>query len=250
MSTKYALVAEYDAEGGPEETGKDAAGNAYGPTPEGSFVVAYCAKHHDSKLYPAWSTLAWGTPLRENKGDVEYLANRSWKSLTELWNKLKVANITLTPADTTHEIKKRYDQLYASEAVPDKWVFNDFGHMTCYYFRDVNHNGVFDPKTEKLQTQFVHTRPDDEATAARFPNQTIVLEKSHGCIHVKPADIDEMIRKGYLKRGNHIIVHTYADVPPIMPIAKGDPPYQVHFYPAGDLIQVRGRHHTARRHSN
>jgi hypothetical protein len=249
VSTKHALVAQYDAEGGPREKGTDSAGNKFGPTPSGNFVIAYCHKHHDSTLYPAWSTLAWGTPLRENGGDVEYQENGKWKSLTELWNKKNVGKGSIyTHSDTVAEVKRRHDELYASASIPKTWVFNDFGHMTCYYFDDVKGDGAFDPKTERVRSTYLHTTPDDEATAARYPKGTIVLHKSHGCIHLAPKDIDEMVAHKYLKRGNHIIVHTYLDAPPKMTIEKGDPPYQLHFYPLAGLIQVRGLHH-ARKHA-
>jgi hypothetical protein len=251
MSSRYALIAEYDAEGGPDFQGKDPSGNAFGPTPPGDFVIAQCAKHHDSNLYPLWSTLAWGTPIRENKGDVEYLSAKRWDSLTTLWNRKKVAEKALhrelVPAETVELVKQRHDELYATAKVPNTWVFNDFGHMTCYFFKDINHNGIFDPKTEKLQSQYIHTTPKDEAIATLYPTQAIVLDKSHGCIHVKPNDIDEMIRKGFLKRGNHIVVHPFSDSAPIMHVTSGDPPYQLHFFPTEGVLQVRGLHHSSRK---
>jgi len=240
MSSKFVVVAEYDAKGGPETKGKDAAGNAFGPTPVDDFVIARCGKHHNSQLYKLWSTLAWGTPLREHTGDVEYEDGSKWHSLTRLWNRLRVASRALTTAETTQIILDRYDELYATKLIPPTWVFNDFGHMTCYFFKDLNGDGRLDGK-EKLQTQFLHTTPNDEATAARFPTQTIVLSRSHGCIHVKPAAIDDMIKKGYLKRGNHLVVHTYHEAPPVTTVKYGHAPYQVHFFPGVGKIQVRGK---------
>jgi hypothetical protein len=239
MATKFAIVAEFAAEGGPVSTGVDANGNRLGPTNKGKYVIARCGKHSNSRLYKTWSTLPWGTPLREHNGDVEYKSDGSWKSLTDLWKKLKVVPAAFTSADTKRDVQARHDELYGTQVVPTTWVFNDFGHMTCYYFKDLDGDRKLDKGTEKISSEFIHTTPDNEAQDAL--SQTIVLDKSHGCVHVKPDDIDTMMAKGYLAKGNTVVVHTYTDIPPIQPVENGRKPFQVHFYPGFGLIQVRGR---------
>jgi hypothetical protein len=248
MGSKYVLVAEYDAEGGPDSPGAGSDGLPAGPTPKGNFVIAKCAPHHDSSLYPTWSTLAWGTPLREYNGDVEYQSKGAWLSLTALWNLKHASSVTLIPDNTVLAVKERYDRLYGEHKVPNTWVFNDFGHIACYVFKDVNHNGVFDAKVEKLRTEYIHTTPSNEAAFARSPKATITLDRSHGCVHVKPNDITEMISKGYLKKGNQFIVHSYAAMAPIQTTVSGGPPYEVHFFPGSGLIQIRGHHHATPKH--
>ncbi len=86
----------------------------------------------------------------------------------------------------------------------------------------------------------IHTTPADEALTATGHQNQIQLGVSHGCIHVKPADIDDMIRKLYLAKGNHIIVHPYYEAAPHEPIRVANPPYEVHFYPFSQKIYIRG----------
>jgi hypothetical protein len=58
---------------------------------------------------------------------------------------------------------------------------------------------------------------------------------------VKPNDIDDMRNQGYLKAGNHIIVHSFKESPPALGVGTGAPPYELHFFPNVGKIQVRGR---------
>lgn len=59
------------------------------------------------------------------------------------------------------------------------------------------------------------------------------LTESHGCIHVKPGDIDEMIRLRYLTKNSRVVVHRYAETrsPFAKPRISHSRPYEVHFYP-------------------
>ena len=88
----------------------------------------------------------------------------------------------------------------------------------------------------------IHSTPDDEAlTAKGVPGVEIELCESHGCIHVKPADIDDMIRRGFMKPGNPIFIHSYTEQAPIGPVDIGGHfPYEVHFFPMFIKIVVKG----------
>lgn len=37
---------------------------------------------------------------------------------------------------------------------------------------------------------------------------------SHGCVHIQPVDRDEMMRKGYLKKGVVVEIKPYGEVGP------------------------------------
>lgn len=228
---KKVVVAIYDAMGGPEkpEMGRD--GNMKTPTKQGQFTVEKCAPHVSVHRYKHWSGVSWGTPLREQKGKLEVYMARS-----KVWMPLE----NFTPV-TKDEILQEHERLYGKYEIPNKWVFNDFGHMTCYYFKDVNGNKKLDGK-EHREGDMIHPTPGNEAQAARgTPNVEIELGGSHGCIHVKPADIDEMIEKSYMKPGNPIFVHPFAENPPSGAVdLHGRFPYEVHFYPMYQKIVVKG----------
>lgn len=130
--------------------------------------------------------------------------------------------------------------LYGRWTLPDRWVFNDFGHQTCYFFKDINHNRKLDDK-ESIHPEFIHTTPVVEAmTEQSVPISAIELGESHGCIHVKPRDIDDMIIKGYLKKGNSMIVHSYIAKAPFGIGSRGRPPFEVHFYPGSKKLVIFG----------
>ena len=89
----------------------------------------------------------------------------------------------------------------------------------------------------------IHPTPVDEALAAQGkPNAEIELEGSHGCIHVRPADIDDMIVRGYLRTGNALFVHPYSENAPTDGTdTRGHYPFEVHFFPMALKLVVKGR---------
>jgi len=220
------IVGTYDAVGGPKKAFKAHDGYRAGPTDAGEYVIAYCGKHSSSKYYRYWSKVRWGTPLREKRGVLQVYVNKRWRPLKNF-----------TPA-TKDVIMDRHKALYGTRKLPSKWVFNDFGHLTCYFFKDLDKDRRKD-KNERIHSELIHTTPDDEASTAQ--GKPVILTESHGCIHVKPNDIDEMRKKGYLKPGNSLIIHGYKKVAPIGPKGLGGPPFEVHFFPGAKKIVIEGR---------
>jgi hypothetical protein len=224
-------VDSYEAVGGPAIPVMGWDGFEAGPTDEGTYVVAYCAKHRSSR-YRNYSSIPWGTPLRENNGSLEVFINKRWQSLAIFSDLSK------------DEILDEYGRLYNRRTLPSTWVFNDFGHLTCYFFKDLNDNGKLDwDKGEYIHGEFMHTTPDNEAETAlsRTDNTVqVILFESHGCIHVKPDDIDDMKRKGYLQRGYKIYIHKYSDTIVLPQSGLGQPPFELHFYPGMKKIIVKG----------
>jgi hypothetical protein len=220
------LVKTYDGVGGPATPKRNTDdGFEAGPTDPGQYIVAYCGKH-SSQRYAAWSRIPWGSKLKDVKGELYVLYQGRWTLLR-----------TVTTV-TREEILDMHENLYGSRLIPSTWVFNDFGHMTCYYFKDVNQNGRKDT-SERIHGEFIHTTPPDEANTAL--GNDVILVESHGCIHVKPVDIDEMRQKGYLKKGNKIVIHKYTESLPVhLPKAPAKEPYELHFYPGVKKILVEG----------
>ena len=220
-----AFIDSFDARGGPNTTSMGADGFSAGPTNKGKFVIARCGKH-SSRRYPDWSRILWGTPLKEEGGILKVKMGNVWRKLSDF-----------TPV-TKGQILDYHEELYGSKTMPNKWVFNDFGHITCYYFKDINGNRRKDGK-EKISGEFIHTTPSNEAQTLK--GSPVILTDSHGCIHVKPQDVDKMIRKKYLRKGNQIIVHDYSNKAPRVTHAGGSPPFELHFYPGDGKILVKGK---------
>lgn len=213
----WAIVQSFDAVGGPKHSSMNGDGHPQGPTDAGVYLVAFCGRHKSSR-YPDWSSVPWGSPLKEDGGALWVEVDNKWQTLSKYTKVTKEAVI------------HRNANLYGMPVVPKTWVFNDFGHMTCYLFKDHNGNGRRD-NGEKVHGEFLHPTPEGEAgTAKGLP---FSLGQSHGCIHLKPLDIDAMIASGYLRTGTRVVVHKYSEL--TTPYKKGPgaakSPSEVHFYP-------------------
>lgn len=219
------IVDLFEAVGGPAKAYKAPDGYTAGPTDAGQYVVAYCGRH-SSRAYAYWSKVRWGSPLREKRGVLQIQANGRWQPLK--------AFTTVSKS----EILDYHESLYGTRKLPSKWVFNDFGHLTCYFFEDANKDGKLS-KGEKIHSEFIHTTPGDEAATAQ--GQPVILAESHGCIHLKPEDIDRMKLRGYLDAGTAMIIHKYGDKPFAGPKGTGSRPFEVHFFPGAKRIVVQGR---------
>jgi hypothetical protein len=225
---RQVIVAKYDAVGGPEVAAIGGDGFTAGPTDAGRYRVAYCGKH-SSRRYATWSKIKWGTEIKEEGGNVLVKHKGKWTALS---------NLTTVDKD---DLVNYYEELYGKKELPKKWVFNDFGHMTCYFYKDRNKNRRLDAdKGEKVHGEFFHTTPRTEAeTDLGLP---VLLDESHGCIHVKPNDIDKMIKSGHMKSGNSVVIHGYRERMPAGPVdAKGKAPFSLHFYQGEKTLLVYGR---------
>jgi hypothetical protein len=219
-------VATYSACGGPANTIVGGDGFEAGPTDSGEFVIAGCWKHSSSR-YPMWSNIPWGSALRETSIGIEVRIQSAWEPLS------RYSEATKSDIEAYH-----YD-LYGTAIVPSQWKFNDFGHITCYIFKDKNRNKTFDRSSEKIHGEMFHTTPVNEAQTEL--GRTVELEESHGCIHVKPRDMDQMIEKGYLKKGNLVYIHPYSRTIPNRAIdTTGKQPFIVHFFPKDKKIMIVG----------
>jgi hypothetical protein len=221
------ILEEFDAVGGPAKRRIGSDGFVAGPTDAGEYLVAYCGRH-TSRRYPHWSSIPWGTPLKEEKGELMVQLRGTWEKLAKY-----------SPV-TRADVVRQHGLLYGTGKVPTTWVFNDFGHVTCYLFRDLNFNGILDSR-ERIHGEFLHTTPSDEAATSlglRFS-----LGESHGCVHLRPLDIDRMIAKGYLRRGRRVVIHRYSErtIPFRRTGASARSSFEVHFFPGIQKLFVVGR---------
>jgi hypothetical protein len=227
MAPPRFVVATFDAVGGPAALAKADDGYYAGPTDAGTYRLLRCGKH-SSPSYPVWSKIRWGSAIKEEGGAIKVMHDGKWQLLSKL-----------VPAMTKKMLIDRNMELYGKNTLPTEWRFNDFGHMTCYFFKDKNNNRKFD-KGETMSKEYFHTTPDDEASAAQ--GKPVVLTESHGCIHLKPNDIDDMIAKKYLAQGNKVVVHKYDVTIPKdwSNDAKATAPFEVHFFPGEKKVLVTG----------
>jgi hypothetical protein len=85
--------------------------------------------------------------LREQNGDVLVQLSGKWR---------RVADVS---GATKREIENYHHYLYGIAKVPATWVFNDFGHVTCFMFKDKNGNRKLDPGVgERIHGEFFFTR--------------------------------------------------------------------------------------------
>lgn len=234
-SYQLTKIQEYDGHGGPASEVMGGDNHPKTSTTPGRYVVGAIEKHVSYGKYKGWSGVAWGTEMRLLGDVVMVKKGGSWIRLSEVnseWGKFKGKE-----KDLTAQIKKAYHSFYNKLVVPDRWVFNDFGHVSVKYFVDRNKNWKMDGK-EGFLGDFIHTTPGDEARVAL--KQPIVLSESHGCIHVKPFDIDTLIGNGYIKKGHTIEVHPYSEMLVANNLVRNHarPPYEVHFYPGAFKIAV------------
>lgn len=254
---QYTKLLEVDARGGYSQDNINAdprlSSTAHTPTRAGRFIVKTVEKHVSGSRW-LYSIIPWGTPMRLDGDAVRVKMNGIWKKLSDTdkrwlagYKKMKGKDPEQMLLDYIRDKWKQVEGAYGS--VPNAWVWNDFGHMSVKYFRDNNHNGVFDQKTDELMSDFIHTTPNDEAITAynklNARSEVINLSASHGCIHIKPDDIDKMIHIGYLHKGAVLEVHPYAAthrIPASFTSDKGSDSNELHFYPVSstDVTNVDG----------
>ncbi len=218
------------------------------PTRAGRYIINSIDKHVSSQRW-LLSTVAWGTPMKFEKGVVYIQRQSKWVKLSSTNSQWLSAGSESDLHDWLIDQYKSYTykgtRLYQN-ATPDKWVFNDFGHVSVKYYKDTNSNYKLD-KNEALMSDFIHTTPNDEAMTTynkKFPAvaKPIELVASHGCVHVKPDDIDEMIQNKYIEKGTSFVVHPYSASPVVDNVIqvndKKSPPikaFEIHFFPTSSV---------------
>jgi hypothetical protein len=186
------VVDRISARGGPPFTMKDRNHTA-DPSKAGTYKLG----QGKSVVTKNWdmSKIAWGAPLREHNGDVQY------KNPGEDWRDATKGDKELLG------IPK--DEFYDGGTLLPKWTKNDFGE-TAY-------------KVEGSPGLFIHTDPGTEATLAQEKKEQNVTDESqlvhtpmelthsHGCLHVDPYDRNRLMRSGYLQKGVTIVIKKYEE---------------------------------------
>lgn len=228
-----AIKAFFDAVGGPATPTMGSDGYMKTPTPAGAYRVASIGRHVSKWKYPL-SKIPWGTKLIQAGG----------RFAVDLDGKRQdVEKLTGASAEW---VLATYKLLYKKTDAPKEWLFNDFGHLTVYLYRDKDEDGRWDKSREPRIDEFIHTTPNDEASEytsrAKGMEPSYDLQESHGCVHVRPTDIDTAVKAGYLKPNQPFVVHPYS-VRYTKFRSDGfnvGRPFEAHFYPGIRKLVIVG----------
>ena len=183
----------FEAWGGPDRVVKDTIMDA-GPTDAGDFVIDWVGAYATRTW--TWSKIKWGSAVKASGAEVFFETSPGkWKKTA-----------AIDPVLTREAIIARHFEVWGEARVPDRGVFNDFGPTAIRYFRDRDRDGKRDAN-EPLSGEMLHTTPENEAEAAA--GRRLKMTESHGCIHLKPLDRDELMKAGAFERGTPLKIYDY-----------------------------------------
>lgn len=139
---------------------------------------------------------------------VEYLAGSRWIAVTGPQGVMTRAIIrayslnkqTITVLQASNLANQSLRDPY-TKSLLSPWKKNDFGRW-AWNLKQNGHRTAY----------YIHTTPQDELNSERA--QPVMLTQSHGCIHIRPADRDVMMRRGFLKSGIEVDIKPYGQVGP------------------------------------
>lgn len=171
----------------------------YSPSPAGRYDVVEVSPHVAASW--AWSYVPYGADLREVGGEVEY------RDLGGVWRVATGPRSVFAGRSPAPLPRECY--LGPDGRVAPVWRYSDFGHLR---------GRLRSRRTGNLMTHMIHSSADQEETRAYFADTDALLKPeaalatlrlSHGCEHVHPRDVDEMVAKGYLAPGVILVIHGY-----------------------------------------
>jgi hypothetical protein len=193
------VKAKYPAAGGPPgKPGKRGeGGHSAGATPAGLYVLGH-KEHHTTLNWPN-SVVPFNARVRDNGGVIEYQLDRGWRrasgpdgAVTHAW--LRWYARSHEPCSVAHASQLAHDMFFFNGELIDPWILNDFGKSSW----NMTRHGRRTP-------YYLHTTPRDELTQ----DKPVELQQSHGCLHIRPRDRDQMEARGYLHAGVQIEVMPY-----------------------------------------
>jgi peptidoglycan hydrolase-like protein with peptidoglycan-binding domain len=174
----------------------------YDPSPSGTYTVVRVSPH--ASMSWAWSYVPFGAALREVGGEVQYRdLDGTWRFATGPQGAF---------AGRTPPPLARASYLDEKGKLLEVWQLNDFGHLRAQ---------LKSATTGQIQSHMIHSSPHLQGAAAYFQDTrplhdpslaAEVLKFSHGCEHIHPRDLDDLIARGYLAPGTRFVVHGYDEV--------------------------------------
>ena len=172
------LIAKMDCRGGPPIKLKDGSHSA-DPSRAGTYKLGKGGPYRTNSWL--FSQIRWGAQIREHGGEIQFEDPGSSK-----WKYATGPNCEL--ADEMPRTA-----FYEGGSLVSEWKKNDFGAVAW--------------RVEGSPGLFVHTTPTSEQTT-ELGNDPI-LAHSHGCLHVKPAERDQLMKAGYLQQGVKLTIKHY-----------------------------------------
>lgn len=174
------------------------------PTTPGIYVISGWGPYRTDSW--EFSRIPWGAELRLDSTG-QHLIYKT-ESTSHPWCSVE----SIIPIATLEWVKRQFHNLWDGnprydsngDGVPDVWVFNDFGPVAINYFRDKNRNRKRDAG-EKMMGEMIHTTPENQAETDK--GKPVPLSYSHGCIHVRPADVARLLKQNAFKVGELLVVH-------------------------------------------
>jgi hypothetical protein len=192
---------------------RDQGGHLKTQTPAGQYVLG-SPEHHVTGGWPL-SSIPWGAQLRHrDDGDVEWsMDGVTWRPATGPEGTLTLAGIVFRSKDLRRPLSDNEKQQVMEQY--RAWLDPVVGAMDVTYRQNDFGQWAWNlnQPAGRWTSYFVHTTPNDEAaTAAGRP---FLLSNSHGCVHIRPADRDVMMRNGWLEAGIPFFVVPYGKVGPL-----------------------------------
>jgi uncharacterized protein DUF4157/L,D-transpeptidase-like protein len=180
VKVKGNIVDVVNARGGPAVTVKDFGGHTADPTTAGTWTLGT----GKSVVTASWdnSQIPWAAEVRKR-------ADGEWEFKDPDTSKWKIA----TGSKSQLATPLKGSAFETENKGRDTWRVNDFGEMGW--------------RIRGTDGQFIHTSPDDEATA--LAGSSPELSASHGCVHLDPAGRNRLRDRGYLQAGVTFVVRKY-----------------------------------------
>ncbi|MCB9759927.1 MAG: murein L,D-transpeptidase [Alphaproteobacteria bacterium] len=171
----------------------------YSPTPAGTYEVIRVDPHASWSW--AFSYVPFGSHLREVGGEIQFRDGGGvWRFATGPEGVFK--DRTPPPLLAAHYRN-------SDGSLPPTWTRSEFGHLRGL-LRDV--------RTGRTQGHMIHSSPYAELTKHYFTDTEALddaasaldlLRVSHGCEHIHPKDMDELVARGWMRPGTRFVVHGY-----------------------------------------
>jgi hypothetical protein len=216
----------YKVAAGPRAGSGDRGGHTRTPTPAGDYTLH--AQEHVTTVNWPMSSIPWGAVLTLNSddatNDVSYTIDGGppVQVVGPKGGSMATANKLFFDRSTAAQ-KKEFTQngQFTEAQVLANWDYwgprvggasKDTSLATPWNQNDFGVWGWRLLSGGAATAFFIHTTPEDEQAAAAGTDRPLV--NSHGCIHVRPADRDDMMSKGYLVKGMKLKVMPYGQVGP------------------------------------
>ncbi|MBI2661840.1 hypothetical protein HYX11_00080 [Candidatus Woesearchaeota archaeon] len=188
-------ITSYHVRGGPKKRmpDKDNPGHFFGPTPSGKFKIFKKDIRPYVNRNSAWddAKIAFGALIREVKGEIQVSENNG-----KTWFFVTGKNAKFGDLDK--------EDFYENGRLMDRWWDNPFGHLTIEL-----RNKLGIKIAEKIHPNIALERG---ARGLDYGTEYMILTNiSHGCMHIHPANIDELARIINMSpdKFTAIIIHPY-----------------------------------------